>query len=467
MKKYNMRSLILLLLTFFSQNAQALDYSEARHLWGRTSYGVRPISSNQRVNERVNVSRKEAIDNLLLSSTLNIENLPGPNFPLNVYQKLADKKRPKAEKQKLRKQVVSRHKTELESWWWQQLLITKKPLQEKMVLFWHKHFTSDLRKANPPEMYQQNQIFRKHALGRYNQLLLQVLKDPAIQLYLDNIKNKKNKPNENLARELLEIFTLGEGHYTEQDIKETARALTGWRANRVKFKLTFKAKQHDNKSKTILGVTGNWGLTDVIDIILEQPRTSEFITEKFWREFISDSPAPTEVTRIALIFRTSGYDIKILLKEILISSAFWDKNNRNNLIKSPVELIVGAVRQFNIPIRNTLTLAKQSAKAGQRLFFPPDVKGWRGGTQWLDAGSFLQRKTILDKFLPAQIPMATNKYAFIPRPYQNASDYLTATLDNPAEQFFAINEKANYTAKNKTNMEKLRYLLTHDNYQFK
>lgn len=204
-----------------------------------------------------------------------------------------------------------------------------------------------------------------------------------------------------------------------------------------------------------------------MDIILEQPRTSEFITEKFWREFISDSPDPKEIKRIALVFRVSDYNIKTLLKEILLSPSFWDKNNRNNLIKSPVELIAGAIRQFNIPINNTMKLVNLATKAEQRLFFPPDVKGWRGGKQWLNAGSFLQRKRILGKFLPSQIPMATHQYAFIPPTYQSANDYLTAILNNPAEQVFAINEEANYAKKHKTNQEKLHYLLTHDNYQFK
>jgi uncharacterized protein (DUF1800 family) len=251
----------------------------------------------------------------------------------------------------------------------------------------------------PRLMYEQNARLRRHALGNYRLLVHYMAKDPAMIRYLDNQSNRKGKPNENFARELLELFTLGEGHYTEQDIKEGARAFTGWmavpRGGSVAF--VFNPRQHDYGEKTFLGLTGDLNGGDAIDRILEQPRAAEYIVEKLWREFVSPAPDPAEVKRLAAVFRNEHYEIKPLLRALLLASAFSDPANRGTLVKSPVELMVGTARAFGIPVEKPAILAVAGRRMGQDLLDPPTVKGWAGGEAWIDSNTLLARRQFAER----------------------------------------------------------------------
>jgi uncharacterized protein (DUF1800 family) len=271
-----------------------------------------------------------------------------------------------------------------------------------MTLFWHNHFVSSQQKVKVALlMYRQNVTLRENALGNFGTLLHAVARDPAMVIYLDNAQNRKGTPNENFAREVMELFTLGEGHYGEQDIKEAARAFTGWSLDRDTGRFRFRPFIHDYGQKTVLGRTGNLDGDDVLDVLLSKPETAEFVTRKLWREFVSPDPDEREVKRIAARFRDSHYDIKVALQAMLTSEAFYAAENRGTLIKSPVDLVVGTMRQFGMRPSEAIPFAVAAAGMGQNLFGPPNVKGWPGGEAWINASTLLARKAFLDRLFRA------------------------------------------------------------------
>jgi len=224
-----------------------------------------------------------------------------------------------------------------------------------------------------------------------------VVHDPAMLIYLDNVNNRRGKPNENLARELLELFTLGHGHYREADIKAAARALTGYSVDRETGAFRFRRAWHDDGVKTFLGQTGRWDGDDIVRILLQQPETATFITAKLWREFVSPRPDAAEVARLAGRFRESGYDLKVLLRGLLGSAAFWDPANRGTLVRSPVDLLVGTARLLDLPVAIADHFPRLGRQLGQVLFNPPNVAGWPGGERWIDAQTLSLRSTLLER----------------------------------------------------------------------
>lgn len=387
-----------LLLLLVSAQALALTQSQARHLVSRTGFGV----TAEEIERLEPMSQSQAVDYLLDQAATGSRTnaVPPPVAALTIDR--PDKKfrqMSQAERKALRKQRRKKM-SQLKGWWYQQMIETQAPLRERMVLFWHNHFTTAAQKVKQPALlYQQNELFREHALGNFADLLHAIVKDPAMVLYLDNQSNKKGKPNENFARELLELFTLGEGNYSEHDIKEAARAFTGWRVKRKTGVFVKRKRQHDDGIKTFLGVTGNLDGEDIVDEILRQPRTAEFISEKLWRSFVSVAPDEDRIKQLAQVFRSSGYEIKPLLRAILTAPEFSQQTNIGSLIKSPVELIVGSVRLFQLPVENPAMLARAGRKLGQDIFNPPNVKGWPGGEAWITADSLLQRQQLIERML--------------------------------------------------------------------
>jgi uncharacterized protein (DUF1800 family) len=221
-------------------------------------------------------------------------------------------------------------------------------------------------------------------------------------VYLDSASNRQGKPNENFARELMELFTLGEGHYTEADIKEAARAFTGWSLERDTGKFRFYRALHDDGAKTVLGRHGRFDGDAVLDILLALPATAEFIMAKLWREFISPVPEAGELRRLARVLRDSDYEIKPALRALLTSEAFYAPAQRAVLIKSPVELVVGSLRQFAIAPDDLRVMALATRGLGQDLFAPPNVKGWPGGEAWINSQSLLARKQVLERLFRAR-----------------------------------------------------------------
>ena len=280
--------------------------------------------------------------------------------------------------------------------WLHKMTNDKAQLREKMTLFWHNHFAC--RTIFGSMVYRQNNMFRNHALGNFKALLQQLLKDSAMLMFLNNNQNKVGAINENFAREFLELFTIGRGNYTENDVKEAARAFTGWRAS-LKEDGYFEAGRHDNGVKDFMGRTGNFNAYDIIDIVLENKKTAEFISEKFYKFFVSDVIHKEHVNEIADKFYNSDYEINSLLEAIFTSSWFYTDEIIGSKIKSPVELLVGLNKTINIkytPANPSLLIQRI---LGQILFFPPNVAGWPGGKSWIDSSTIVLRLDLANKIL--------------------------------------------------------------------
>lgn len=281
--------------------------------------------------------------------------------------------------------------------WLYRMIFTPHPLRERMTLFWHNHFaTSNAKVQNPSLMQRQNNLLRTHALGDFKELLAEIGKDPAMLIWLDSTANRKSHPNENYAREVMELFTLGRGHYSEKDIQEAARAFTGWFVVRDQFS-ELKA-QHDVGPKTVLGKTGSFDGDDIPPILLEQPACSEFLARKLFRQFVSevDEPPSALLAPLAARLRSSGYDIKAAVAMILRSNLFHDDSCRRRRVKSPAEFAVGIVRALGIfkPTVSAEGLAKACTGMGQTLFAPPSVAGWDGGPAWINTTTLLARSNL-------------------------------------------------------------------------
>jgi uncharacterized protein (DUF1800 family) len=284
---------------------------------------------------------------------------------------------------------------DLRGWWMYLVLNSPHPLHEKMTLFWHNHFATSIAKVQRTElMFEQNKTLRRHALGKFRPFLLEMSRDPAMLIWLDSNSNIKGKANENYARELMELFALGVGHYTEKDVREAARAFTGWHTDGEKFE--FNANFHDGGEKNLLGQKGVWDGGDVVRIVVDRPEAARFLVGKLYRLFISESASPpaTLLEPLAESFRKSDYDIGGLIKTILRSRHFFSDYAYRQRIKSPVEFVAGAARGLVKIDKAELpptVLASQVGAMGQQLFEPPNVKGWAGGRSWLNSATVLAR----------------------------------------------------------------------------
>ncbi|KVC68253.1 hypothetical protein WI73_17655 [Burkholderia ubonensis] len=286
--------------------------------------------------------------------------------------------------------------------WVNEMIATPSPLTERMTLFWHGHFTSGQDKVPFPQtMAAQNALLRREALGNFGTLLHAVAKDPAMLQYLDGASNRKGRPNENFAREVMELFTLGEGHYTQRDVTEAARSMTGWTIDPDTLRFAVRTDWHDAGDKTILGETGPFDGDGFLDILLKRPETARFIAGKLWREFVSDTPDASELEAVAERFRASGYEIRAALAALWSTDAFWDPRNRGVLVKSPAEFVVGSVRLFDVGYGDPQMLANTVRTLGQNLFYPPNVKGWPGGAIWINSSTLLARKQFVEQLFRA------------------------------------------------------------------
>ncbi len=380
-------------------SAAPLGPDDARHLLNRAGFGA----SLAEVEIYSRLTRTQATERLLAGSG-KVLPAPGwvdePHAPPGRLRTLDAETRTRLQAERIERGI------ELREWWLRQMLVTPDPLRERMTLFWHNHFVSGMQKVQSPQlMYRQNVLLREHALGNFGALLHAVARDPAMLRYLDSAFNRKGRPNENFARELMELFTLGEGHYTEQDVKEVARAFTGWSLNPQTGRFVFRPAQHDDGPKTVLGRNGNFGGDEVLDILLDRPETAALIAGKLWREFVSPQPAPAEVSRIAGELRGSGYDIRAALRVLFNSDAFYAPAHRGVLVKSPADLVVGTLRQFEFEVPDVLPFVFAMGQSGQVLFAPPNVKGWPGGELWINASTLLQRKQFLDILFQDRLAM--------------------------------------------------------------
>jgi uncharacterized protein (DUF1800 family) len=363
-----------------------------QHLLWRAGFG--PMA--EEYQQLASASHKSYVNSLFKASAkgpqmIDVANSAVKGLVMGV-QEASTKKRDLDEMERRRLRQQSRDDIKnLNITWLNEMVNSEQQLREKMSLFWHGHFAS----RNLNILYQQQllDVIRQNALGNFGDLLREVSKSAAMINFLNNNQNKKGHPNENFAREVMELFTMGRGNYTENDIKEAARAFTGWGAN-ISGEFTFRKFQHDDGKKTVLGKTGNFTGDDVLNILLEHKQTATYITRKLYRYFVNDVPDEAHVTWLANRFYQSRYDIKELMKDIFTSDWFYDAKNIGCRIKSPVELIVGIRRALPMKLENEQVQLLLQRLLGQLLFYPPNVAGWPGGKNWIDSSSLMFRLRI-------------------------------------------------------------------------
>ncbi len=307
---------------------------------------------------------------------------------------------------------------EIRHWWVTRMIQSPRPFEEKMTLFWHGHFATSYRSIEDSyHMYQQNRLLRGLALGNFGDLLRAIIRDPAMLRYLNNNQNRKQSPNENLAREIMELFSLGEGNYTERDIKEGARALTGYTYEDDAF--NYNKNQHDENTKYILGQQGNLDGDGFVNAILRSAHCAPFICAKLYKFFVADIPTDTRaldgaqrsvVKSLSTTMQQARYELRPVVRKLLLSRHFYDPSVMGNKIKSPVELIVGAVRSLNTPVRNMVVLTNAIDTMGQSLFMPPSVKGWDGGRAWINTSTLFTRQNTLVYMLTGEMAQTNRRF---------------------------------------------------------
>lgn len=372
---------------------KAWDYGKARHLLFRAGFGG-PASAVAKLEAQ---GLEKAV-----SSLLDVRAMPA--FELAAEVKWAEPLKPgdfaklsSDERMKLfiKRMLEDRMANEqVKEWWLKRMIESPRQLEEKMTLFWHGHFATEHRTVrNAQSMLIQNQLFREHATGNYGKLLHAIIRDPAMLRYLDNDRNIKGKPNENLAREIMELFSMGEGQgYTEKDVKEAARALTGYTFDRATLKPRFAAFNHDRGSKTIFGKTGTFNGDEFVDLILAQPATPRFLARKLFVFFVHDQPSAQTIDQLAQLIRTHNYELTPVLKTLFLSEEFYSAKTLGTQIKSPVQLVVGTLRTLEQRPARLAFVAQGLRGMGQDLLNPPNVKGWDGGQAWINTNTLFLRE---------------------------------------------------------------------------
>jgi uncharacterized protein (DUF1800 family) len=356
-----------------------MNIKEILHISRRAGFGL----NFKDVLAYEQMSKSEAIDKLFSDSKFY-----SPIYFKDIVGIEDMKKQDTKEEKKKEKQQSRQDEKELNILWIDKMVNDKAQLTEKMTLFWHGHFAS--RSPIAEFTLNQNNLFRKHALGSFRELVQLVAKDPSMLQFLNNQQNQKQHPNENFARELMELFTLGRGNYTENDVKEAARAFTGWGFDK-QGDFIIRKNAHDTDSKTFRGKKGNFNGNDIIDMILDDRKCAEYITKKIYRFFVNEETDNEKVRELTDVFYKSDYDILKLMHSIFSADWFWDDKNCGIKIKSPVEFIVELMKILNLKFYTpdvTLTLEKS---LNQVLFNPPNVAGWPGGNSWIDTSTLLFR----------------------------------------------------------------------------
>lgn len=311
---------------------------------------------------------------------------------------IADEREREKERQ-ARRETERRNIRELQIWWLERMLAsspshqTIHPLEEKLTLFWHSHFATGfqdkIEETRP--IWQQNQTFREMALAAFPEQLRALIHDPAMLVWLDNAASRRGRPNENFARELMELFSIGVGHYSETDVKESARSLTGYGVDREKWNFVFREGAHDPDEKSFLGQSGRFAGDDIVRIIAEQPATAKFMARKILDAFVCTQPGEDFVEPVADLYRSSGYDLKALFHTLFRSQLFYSDRAMNSVVKSPVLLAIGALKGMRAKLPADDLILGALRVMGQDLFFPPDVNGWPGGGDWINSNTLLVR----------------------------------------------------------------------------
>lgn len=354
-----------------------------KHLLWRAGFGPRI----EQIDELKNKNIKTILQEMFREESFSPITYQTPDLEPLKYN---DPKENAEQKRKLLK-LHQQQNNELNFKFLEKLATSNEQLREKMAFFWHGHFATRIN--NPKFNKQLLNTLREKSLGNFRDLLFEVSCSPSMLQFLNNQQNKKDHPNENFAREVMELFTMGRGNYTEKDIREAARAFTGWGYDKDGNFIERK-KLHDTGTKTFLGKTGNFTGDDILNIILEQKTTAEFISKKIYTFFVNEKLDLSIIKNLSQNFYQSGYDIKKLMNEIFSSSWFYDKKNIGNRIKSPTELFAGMMRILPMEIQNPENIMVYQKLLGQMLLYPPNVSGWPNGKSWIDSSTLMLRLQI-------------------------------------------------------------------------
>lgn len=466
------RPTLFALAAFFALNARgpaaeppqpaAWDEAAARHLLSRACFGGTP----EQARELAALPLEKAVDRLL-DEAIAARSYPRPDWVrdvwVNTLRRYADM--PREEYLVTFRRASTRNDEELadlKARWLQHMVHTDAPLRERMTLFWHGHFTSATSKmfAVTQAFYQQNETWRKHALGNFREFLEAVTLDPGMLIYLDLEESNRDNPNENYARELMELFALGVGNYTEKDIREMARALTGWTLDAPRGTIkpdrptnpetarsmrrdglvpTFVPDRHDGGIKTIFGKTGNFGVEEALDLVVSHPACAGYISSRLIEDFGAYDPGGTLRARMARAFVDGHHELRPVVKTLLTAPEFYAPQARGNRVKSPIRLLVGACRDLGLQGEMSATLAQAIVPYGQELFNPPTVKGWPGGNEWITATTLALRQrlpeVLLDgKPLSGTEPLGRLRGTLIPRDPIEGAKVIRRLLDLDAEK---------------------------------
>ena len=357
-------------------DAQPWTRRAAAHLYRRAGFGANAT----KLDEAITLTPAEAVRKLLASDENSSD-----------FEAQADAL--------ARTVIAGGEPKQLAAAWVYRLLYTPAQLLEKTTLFWHGHFATGAEKVQDAEMmWAQNQLLRENALGEFESLVQSISRDPAMLVYLDSATNRKAHPNENYARELMELFCLGEGNYTERDVQQLARCFTGWEIKNKKFRKN--SYQHDNGTKQLLGKSGDFDGEDAVRVVLAQDAMPYFIVRKLVRYFVFDEPQPTRdlLNPLAEQFRANGLRIGPIITRILSSNLFFSEHAVARKVRSPIELAIGLLRDLG-GTTNTVRLADNLTKLGHGLFYPPNVKGWDGGRAWINSSTLLGRANLVRDIL--------------------------------------------------------------------
>ncbi|WP_250632647.1 DUF1800 domain-containing protein [Rhodoflexus caldus] len=383
------------------------NVANAKHLLARTLFGY----TRRDLEQALSTSLTNFVNNQLLA------NLPAPAPPGAWIREAPVANNGTVDRQRLQ---------EMRLWWLGLMARQGLNIQEKMVLFWHNHFVSESSKVQYPQyLYEQNRLTRQYALGDFREFTKAMTIDPAMLIYLDGRTNTRSSPNENYARELLELFTIGIGHYTEADIREAAKALTGWTVNGLNA--VFTQSRFNTETKTFLGRRGNFGYREIVDIIFEQAETARFICRKLYKEFVYYQPDEAFVEQMADVFRRNNYQIRPVLAFLFTSDHFYEPRFKGVKIKSPVELAIGVIKQLELTVNDFSYLNEMTRSLQQELFEPPDVRGWEGQRKWITSTTYPNRNVFTDTLINGRrtngqtLPFRLNALTYA-RSYRNAEN---------------------------------------------
>lgn len=393
------------------------DSVKAAHLLNRACFG----GTRAEIEHVLAVGPERAVDELLdfpdapsdeqsQTDQPNLSAIEGYPRSFREYRSLIAGKTAE-ERMRLRQQFQQANRAavlETARWWMTRMANGPHPLQEKLTLFWHGHFTTSAREERSAWlMWQQNELLRRYAAGGFVEFTKAISRDPAMLDYLNNQQNRKSSPNENYARELMELFTLGIGNYTEKDVKEAARAFTGWGHDGDSF--VFRRFDHDNEPKTFMGRTGNWNGDDIVDMVAQHPACAPYIAGKLFAFFAHENPDPAMIASLGNEFRGWGYQLRPLIRTILLSRAFYAPASIGTQVKSPIQLVVGTARKLGVELPPARLLFNVMEQMGQVPLAPPNVRGWPGGRAWINTSTLFVRYNTAVWLAGGEPPIASGR----------------------------------------------------------